>query len=136
MCCFSPRHDVTHAVETSYLLLFAPYRFMWLVRNKSHWFMCELSELLQKPWSEACLEVVTLTLPVSLLVRARRQWDKSYSCYRSRQTLTSQSDSVLGLMRIAHARLLSDTTHCPMMTPQSVRRQSLIWIGAVTERSY
>ena len=45
-----------------------------------------------------------------------RQRDKTYSCYGNRQTTTPPSDSVLCLMRIAHARFLSDTTHCPMMT--------------------
>ena len=40
-------------------------------------------------------------------------WDKTHSRCESRQTLTSLSDSVLHLMRIAQARFLSDTTHCP-----------------------
>ena len=48
------------------------------------------------------------------------QWNKTDSCYGSRQTRTSPSDSVLRLTRIAPARVLSDTTHCPMMTSKSV----------------
>ena len=43
-----------------------------------------------------------------------------------KQTLTSTSDGVLGLVRIANARLLSDTTHCPMLTSKSVLWQRLI----------
>ena len=36
------------------------------------------------------------------------------------QTLTSPSDCLLCLNRIAHTKFLSDTRHCPMMTPESV----------------
>ena len=39
--------------------------------------------------------------------------------------LTSPSDSVLRLMRIAHARFLSDTTQCPMVTSKSVCRTTV-----------
>ena len=49
-----------------------------------------------------------------------RQWDRRYCCYASRQTLTSSSDSVLCLMRIARARFLSNTRHCPMVTSKFV----------------
>ena len=38
----------------------------------------------------------------------------------SRQTLTSLLDSVLCLMRAAHARFLSDTARCRMVTSKSV----------------
>ena len=48
------------------------------------------------------------------------QWDKTYCCYGSIQTLTLSSDSVLRLMRIAHARFMSDTTHCRMVTSKFV----------------
>ena len=44
-----------------------------------------------------------------LSVGADRQWDKTYSSYGSRQTLTLPLDSVLCLMRMVHARFLSDT---------------------------
>ena len=54
-----------------------------------------------------------------------RQWDKTYSSYGSRQTVASSSDSVLCLMRTAHARFLSDTTHCPMMTSKPVCRTTM-----------
>ena len=49
-----------------------------------------------------------------------RRWDKTYSCYGSRQTLTSPSDSVLCLMRIARARFLSDTTECVTAEPDQL----------------
>ena len=49
---------------------------------------------------------------------------KTYSCYGSKQTLASLSDSVLCLMKITHARLLSDTSHCPTATSQSVCRRT------------
>ena len=62
-----------------------------------------------------------------------RQWDKTHSCFGSR--LTSTSDSVLCLMRIAHARFLSDTTHCPIVTSKSVCRTTVSdgGSGAFTE---
>ena len=44
------------------------------------------------------------------------------SCYGSRQTFTSPSDSALRRMRIVPARFLSDTTHCLMVTSKSVGR--------------
>ena len=47
---------------------------------------------------------------------AIRRWDKGYSCYGSRQTLTPPSDSALSLVKIAYARFPSDKTDCPMMT--------------------
>ena len=53
-----------------------------------------------------------------------RQRDKTYSCYRSRRTLNLLWDSVLRLMRVERARFLSDTTHCPMVTSESVCRTS------------
>ena len=40
-------------------------------------------------------------------------------CHGNKETLTSPSDSVLCLMRIAHARFLSDTTRCPRVTLES-----------------
>ena len=48
--------------------------------------------------------------------------EQSYSCYGSRQILTSLSDRVLCFMRLAHARFLSDTilTHSPMVTSKCV----------------
>ena len=49
--------------------------------------------------------------------------------YRSRQTLTSPSDIVLRLMRTAHARFLSDTTHCLTMTLISVCRTTVLPSG-------
>ena len=52
-------------------------------------------------------------------------WDKTYSCYGSRRTLTSPSVSVLRLTRTAHARFLSDTAHCPIVTANSVVRHCL-----------
>ena len=64
--------------------------------------------------------------PDSLSDTVVGQWDKTYSGYESRQTLTSPSDSVWCLMRIALARFLSDTTHCPMVTSKSVGRQCLV----------
>ena len=54
-----------------------------------------------------------------------RQWNKTNSCYGSRQTLTSASDSVLCLMRISHARFLSDSTHCQLMTSKSFYRTTV-----------
>ena len=56
-----------------------------------------------------------------------RQWNKTNSCYGSRQTLTSASDSVLCLTRMAHARFLADTTHFSWWRQSlSVARQCLI----------
>ena len=52
-----------------------------------------------------------------------RQWNKTYSCYGSMQTLTSPSNSVLCLTRTARARSLA---HCPMVTSKSVLLQCLI----------
>ena len=43
-------------------------------------------------------------------------------CCTSRETLTSPSDIVLCLMRVAHVRFLSDTRHCPMITSKSFCR--------------
>ena len=64
--------------------------------------------------------------PSSLSDTILRLWNKTYSCYGSRQILTSLSDGVLCLMRIAHvARFLSDTTHRPMMTLKSVCRTTV-----------
>ena len=45
-----------------------------------------------------------------------RQWDKTHSCYGSRQTLTSPSDCVLCLIKIVLARFLSHATRCAMVT--------------------
>lgn len=45
-----------------------------------------------------------------------------WNTYGSRQTLRSQSDSVLCLLETAHARFTSDTKHCLMVTPKSVFR--------------
>ena len=42
------------------------------------------------------------------------------SFYESGQTLTSPSDRALCLMTIGHARCLSETNHCPMVTSKSV----------------
>ena len=53
------------------------------------------------------------------------QWGNTDTCYGSRQTLTSLSDSIFCLMRIARARFLSDTEHGPMVTSESVVRQCL-----------
>ena len=39
------------------------------------------------------------------------QWDKTYSCYTSRQTLTSPSDTVFCPMRTAQARFRSDNNN-------------------------
>ena len=47
------------------------------------------------------------------------------SCYGSRLILTSPSDGVLCSLRIAHARFLSDTTHCPKMIPKSACRRTV-----------
>ena len=58
--------------------------------------------------------------PYPLLDSVDRPLGQTYSCYGSRQTLTSPSDSVLCLMRIAHAKFPSDTTRCPMVTSESV----------------
>ena len=60
------------------------------------------------------------------------------SCYGNRQTFTSPSDSVPCLMRMAHARFLSNTMHCPMVTSKSVCPYDSVhssWelIGAVTK---
>ena len=44
----------------------------------------------------------------------------THSCCSSRQILTSPWNSVLCLMRTVHARFLSDTTHCLMVTSKSV----------------
>ena len=52
--------------------------------------------------------------------RVVRPWDKTYSCYGSRQTLILPSNSVLHLIRTAHARFLSDTKRCPMFLSKSV----------------
>ena len=52
-----------------------------------------------------------------------RLWVKTYSCYGSR--VTSPTDSVLSLTRTAHARFLSDTTHCPMVTSKPVCRTTV-----------
>ena len=45
--------------------------------------------------------------------------------YGNRQTLTSPSDSVSCLMRTAHARFLSDMTHCPTVTSKPVCRTTM-----------
>ena len=46
------------------------------------------------------------------------------SCYGGGQTLTSPSDSVSScLVRIAHARFASDTSHCLVVASASVVRQ-------------
>ena len=50
------------------------------------------------------------------MVTSYNSGTKHWSCYRSRQTSTSPLDSALRLMKMTHARLLSDTTHCPMVT--------------------
>ena len=50
--------------------------------------------------------------------------------YGNRQTLTSPSDSVSCLMRTAHARFLSDTTHCLIVTSRSVCRETVPDIGS------
>ena len=47
-------------------------------------------------------------------------------CYASRGALTSPSDSILRLTRIAPAGYLSNTAHISMVTSASVVRQSLI----------
>ena len=43
-----------------------------------------------------------------------------HSCYGSRQTLTSPSDSILSLMIFALARFLPEATHCLMVMSESV----------------
>ena len=48
-----------------------------------------------------------------------RQWNKTSNSYGSRQTFTSPPDTVLRLMKIAHAGFLSDAWHCPIMTSKS-----------------
>ena len=53
---------------------------------------------------------------VTLKSVCRTKLSDPISCYGNRQTL-APSDTVLCLTRImAHARFLSDTTHCPMVT--------------------
>ena len=49
------------------------------------------------------------------------------SCYGSSQILTLHSLAVTALcqIRIAHARVLSDTTHCPMVTSKYVCRRTV-----------
>ena len=53
-----------------------------------------------------------------------RQLDETYSCYGSRQTLSSLSGCVLCLMRTAHARFPSDSTHCTMVTSKAACRRT------------
>ena len=53
---------------------------------------------------------VKTTIRYKTLLSYDSRWDKTYSCYGSRQTLPSQPDSILCLMRIAQARFLSDKT--------------------------
>ena len=54
----------------------------------------------------------TQNRPVVIIKSVIRQWDETYSCNGSRQTLTSSSDSVMCLSRTAHASFLSDTKLC------------------------
>ena len=79
--------------------------------------MCRL------PAARLMLSIKALQLPGTVV----RQWDKPYSGYGSRQTLTSPWDSVLifCLMKIARARFLSDTTHFPMLTSEPVCRTTV-----------
>ena len=53
-----------------------------------------------------------------------------------KKTLTSSSDSVLCLMRMPDAGLLSDTSHCPMVTSESVCRTTVSDSGSGLWRSY
>ena len=52
-----------------------------------------------------------------------QQWDTNGQ--RSGQTLTSLSDSVVCLIRIAYSRVLSDITYCPIPTSKSVCRTTV-----------
>ena len=61
-----------------------------------------------------------------------RPRDKTYSCYGSRQTLTSPSDSVWCLMKTAHARFLSHMTRCPIATSKPVCRTTVPNSGSVS----
>ena len=59
-----------------------------------------------KAWSHSCCPV---SRPLPAIRHCRATASDKISSYESRQTLTSPSDSVLCLMRIAHAGFLSDT---------------------------
>ena len=67
--------------------------------------------------THTCYESIQTLTSSSDIVRL---WGKTYTCYGSIQMLTSSSDSVLCLMRRARARFLSDTTHFPTVTSESV----------------
>ena len=66
-------------------------------------------------------------VPHPLSAIAVRQRDKTYSCYGNRQTLTSPSDIVLRLMRIAEARYLSALLWGPMIHKHTGR---WMWQGS------
>ena len=52
----------------------------------------------------------------STVWQCRTTMSDPISCYGSEQILTSLSDRALCLIRIVHARCLSDTIHFPMVT--------------------
>ena len=81
------------------------------------------------------LTTVTFMLPAcslslrkgpSIIRQCRRAvWQNIQLPYGSSQTLLSPSDSILCMMRMAHAAFLSDTTHCPMVTSRSICRTTM-----------
>ena len=61
-----------------------------------------------------------LVRPLPTKRHCRKTVSDPISCYGSRYILTSPSDCVLCLLRTAHARFLSDKTHCSKVTSTSI----------------
>ena len=70
---------------------------------------------------------------ISPLKTFRRQWDKTYSCYGNRETVTSLSDSVFCLMRVAYAESYQGNSgHSSTAKKASCPRRTLTNLLAVS----
>ena len=113
-CCW-----LTSAVDDLRHLLLTYMICCWLTSSVADLHHLFLTYIICCPSSVSCG-------PDPPLGTVPRQLDKTYSCYGSRQTLTSPSDSVFCLVTVAsHARFLSDTAHHPMVTSKSVCRTTV-----------
>ena len=135
----TPRTIYWRKTTSSMKLFLKPlfgYSVTMLPININVWFLLVVMDFwVQKLWplgdtDRGYQESIGPNWPLDSVVRQR---DKTCSWNRSRHTLTSPSDRILCLMRIAHARCLSDPTHCSMVTSNSVSHTTVPggWIGAL-----